>query len=374
QVAEAATRAKTQFFAAANHDLRQPLHAMGLFASALAAKPRDPEVDKLVDSINASVHALEALFNELLDISKIDAGAVKPELRNFSVQTVLARVGEEFRVEAAEKGLRFTIETRDCILHSDTILLERILRNLVANAIRYTAAGSVSIGVEPANGVARIAVRDTGIGIAPEHQERIFEEFFQLGNPARTSRKGLGLGLSIVKRLCDLLGLPLSVTTQVGAGSIFTIEVPLATVAASTVPAAAPVFSPAVDLAGRLIVVIDDETAIVEGMQALLGGLGASVIGSTTGNEVVGAVHAAGRLPDLIIVDYRLGDGLDGIEVVQRIRQELDPEIPAILVSGTMSPTLKETADRARLQLLLKPVMPDRLCALIRQVLESPAS
>jgi signal transduction histidine kinase/CheY-like chemotaxis protein len=373
QVAEAATRAKTQFFAAANHDLRQPLHAMGLFASALAAKPRDPEVDKLVDSINASVHALEALFNELLDISKIDAGAVKPELRNFSVQTVLARVGEEFRVEAAEKGLRFTLDPHDSIVHSDAMLLERILRNLVANAIRYTAAGTIRVWVEPAADVARISVHDTGIGIAPEHQQRIFEEFFQLGNPARTSRKGLGLGLSIVKRLCDLLGHPLSVATRLGAGSTFTIEVPLATVAATAAPVAAPVFSPAVDLAGRLIVVIDDEIAIVEGMQALLTGLGATVIGSTSGQDVIGAVHAAGRLPDLIIIDYRLGDGVDGIEVVQRIRQALDPEIPAILVSGTMSPTLRETADHARLQFLLKPVMPDRLCALIRQVLESRA-
>jgi signal transduction histidine kinase len=370
QVVEAATRAKTQFFAAANHDLRQPLHAMGLFAAALAAKPRDPEVDNLVGSINASVHALEALFNELLDISKIDAGALKPELRDFSLQAVLARVGDEFRAEAAEKGLHFAIEAQDSVVRSDAVLLERILRNLVSNAIRYTATGTISIRVEHRDGRAQIAVHDTGIGIAPEHQQRIFEEFFQLGNPGRTSRKGLGLGLSIVKRLCDLLGNPISVTARVGAGSTFTVEVPLATAMATAAPAVPPDIPLATDFAGKLVVVIDDEIAIVEGMQALLAGLGATVIGSTTGVDVVNAIHTAGRLPDLIIVDFRLGDNVDGIELVTRIRRELDPEIPAILVSGTMSPGLQDTADRAHVDFLLKPVMPDKLCAAIHQLLE----
>jgi two-component system, sensor histidine kinase len=370
-VVEAATRAKTQFFAAANHDLRQPLHAMGLFASALATKPRDPEVDKLVASINASVHALEALFNELLDISKIDSGVIRPELRDFHIQSVLSRVGDEFRVEAAAKGLRFAIESRDCVVHSDAVLLERILRNLVSNAIRYTAAGTVSMSVEAGDRIARIGVRDTGIGIAPEHQQRIFEEFFQLGNPGRTSRKGLGLGLSIVKRLCDLLELPINIKSGVGAGSTFTIEVPLATAGATLAPVTQRTVPPAVDFSGKLIVVIDDEIAIVEGMQALLSALGATVIGSTTGIDVINAIHSAGRMPDLIIVDYRLGDGTDGIQLIAQLRRELDPEIPAILVSGTMSPNLQGTADHAHVEFLLKPVIPDQLCAAIHQLLDN---
>jgi signal transduction histidine kinase len=370
QIVEAATRAKTQFFAAANHDLRQPLHAMGLFASALAAKPRDPEVDKLVASINASVHALEALFNELLDISKIDSGVIKPELRNIDMQTVLARVGEEFRVEAAAKGLRFTIESRDCTVRSDAVLLERILRNLVSNAIRYTAAGTVGVSVESSDSIARIAVYDSGIGIAPEHQQRIFEEFFQLGNPGRTSRKGLGLGLSIVKRLCDLLGLPIRIDSKPGTGSTFTVEVPLATAKATLVAPSPPALPPPVDFAGKLIVVIDDEIAIVEGMQALLSALGAEVLGSTTGTDVILAIHSAGRMPDVIIADYRLGGGTDGIQLITQLRRELDPEIPAILVSGTMSPDLQVTANQARVEFLLKPVMPDQLCAAIHLLLE----
>ena len=372
-IVDAATQAKTQFFAAANHDLRQPLHAMGLFASALAAKPRGPDVEKLVGSITASVHALEALFNELLDISKIDAGALTPEFRSFPVNSILAHIGDEFRVEAEVKGLRFEIETRESIVRSDAVLLERILRNLVSNAIRYTESGVISISVSPHDGVLRIAVRDTGIGIAPEHQQRIFEEFFQLGNPGRTRRKGLGLGLSIVKRLCDLLAHPIKIDSKAGAGSTFTVEVPLARTAAITAPVVTPDFPPATNLGGKLVVVIDDEIAIVEGMQALLGSLGAQVIGATTGTDVVGAIHIAGRLPDLIVADYRLGEGIDGIQLIKKIRRELDPEIPALLVSGTMSQELRSNAEDAGIEFLLKPVTPDKLYVAIRRLLERKA-
>src|SRR5690349_5354062 len=204
QAAEAANRSKTQFFAAASHDLRQPLHAMGLFASALHERIKDPQVLNIVQSINTSVAALEGLFNELLDISKIDSGVIKPHLTHFPLDQVFGRLRDEFAAEAQAKGLRLIVAGGGQVVESDALLLERIVRNLLGNAIRYTAAGEVGLEAAPTNGSLRVAVRDTGPGIPPQDQRRIFEEFVQLSNPGRTSKKGLGLGLSIVQRLCAL--------------------------------------------------------------------------------------------------------------------------------------------------------------------------
>lgn len=373
QEAEAANRSKTQFFAAASHDLRQPLHAMGLFASALAQKIRDPEVTGVIGSINASVQALEALFNELLDISKIDSGVIKPNLTAFPLEEVFSRLRDEFATEAAAKGLRFAVNSGGHIVLSDVVLLERIVRNLVSNALRYTSAGEVSVTATPVDGTVRIEVRDTGIGIREPDRERIFEEFFQLGNPARTSRKGLGLGLSIVKRLCGLLGYEIRVVSEFGKGSAFSFDVPRGALPASrdAAPAAA---ADRTDLAGRLIVVIDDEAAIVDGMKVLLAGWGAEVIGSLTGDEVLKAVHEKERLPDLIIADYRLAGSMTGIDVVERLRRELDPEIPAILVTGSTTAETTAEAEKHRLGIFLKPVLPDRLREMIdRQLAKSRA-
>src|SRR5688572_23523669 len=320
QVAEAATRARTQFFAAASHDLRQPLHAMGLFAAALSEKIRDPEILDGVSSINASVHSLEALFNELLDIAKIDAGAIKPEPLDFALGPVLERLRNEFAAEASAKGLRLSVRAKDCNVWSDPVLLERILRNLISNAIRNTESGEVALVAHERNGKLLLEVQDTGIGIPEDHRTRIFDEFYQISVPGHTSSKGLGLGLSIVKRLCDLLGYPVRVSSREGAGTVFSIEVPLAAATGEVVPSP-PVSAQAADLTGKLVVVIDDEPAITQGMKILLSGWGATVIASDSGEDVVSAVHAAGQIPDLIVADYRLGAGRDGIEMVQRIRR-----------------------------------------------------
>ena len=363
--AEQANRSKTQFFAAASHDLRQPLHAVGLFAAALADKVRDPEGAKLVSSINESVQALEALFNELLDISKLDSGIIKPEISDVRLADIFDRLRREFATEAAAKNLRLTIVSGPLIVTSDAVLLERILRNLISNAIRYTTAGAVTVDAAPVNGKLRIAVHDTGIGIPAPDQKRIFEEFFQLGNPGRTSKKGLGLGLSIVQRLCALLDYRILLSSEPGKGSTFSFEIPAARSARQPAAIGATPSPSRADLTGKLIVVIDDESAIVDGMQALLGGWGAEVISSTTGDDVLAAVHAAGKLPDLLIVDHRLGSNENGIEVAQRIRRELDPEIPGILVTGSISPDLDTIARAAKLEFLLKPVMAGKLRRLI---------
>lgn len=359
--AEQANRAKTQFFAAASHDLRQPLHAMGLFASALAEKIQYPEVASIVKSINQSVHALESLFNELLDISKLDSGAIQPKLGAFAIQDVMARLRGDFVVEATAKNITLEVSNEAHVINSDPVLLERILRNLLSNAIRYTPQGNIELTLTPMGEHLRIAVRDTGIGIPSEHRERIFEEFFQVGNPGRTSKKGLGLGLSIVQRLCELLGYAMQVESEPGKGSSFSFAVPLSRIEAPVASPARPATTSPTDLSGKLIVVIDDEEPIVEGMKVLLSGWGAQVIGATGSEGVLEAVHELGRLPDLLIVDYRLGNNENGIDVAQHLRSELDPEIPAILVTGSITPDLGGQAREHGFEFMLKPVLPDNL-------------
>jgi CheY-like chemotaxis protein len=202
----------------------------------------------------------------------------------------------------------------------------------------------------------RIEVRDTGIGIRAQDQPRIFEEFFQVGNPGRISKQGLGLGLSIVQRLCRLLGYTMRIASDYGKGTVFSFELPLVGDAIGIDTAPEKSAAPPAELTGKLVVVIDNETAIIEGMTALLSAWGADVIASTTGNDVVQAVYDAGRMPDLLIVDYRLGIDENGIEVAQRIRQELDPEIAAILITGSVTPEITARARAANLDFLLKPV------------------
>ena len=371
--AEAANRSKTQFFAAANHDLRQPLHALGLMAAALSERSRDPGVTGLVSGINASVEALEELFNELLDMSKLDAGAVKPELRDFPVSRVLERLRLELAPEAAEKGLRLRAMRTRAWVRSDPVLLERILRNLISNAIRYTARGGVLAGVRRRGTALALEVWDSGVGIPESERDRIFEEFYQLGNHGRSSRKGLGLGLAIIQRLCTLLGYRVRVDSRPGRGSVFRFEVPAAAPAPETPQARPRPARPNGALGGRLVVVIDDEPAIVEGMRSLLATWGAEVIGSSDGDDVIPELERLGRLPDLMIVDYRLADERLGTDVIDELRIALDPEIPAIVVTGSSTSDLAERVRARGDDLLAKPVLSADLRAVIDARLRSPA-
>jgi len=363
--AEIANRSKTQFFAAAGHDLRQPLHAMGLFAAALAEKIRDPEVQQVVHSINASVDALEELFTELLDISKIDSGVLKPSPIHFGVAPLFDRLRMDLEPEAFERGLRLRFMPTPLYLFSDPVLVERILRNLVANALRYTQAGGVVVGARRRGDAASIEVWDTGIGIPPGQQDRVFEEFYQLANPERSSKKGLGLGLSIVKRLANLLAAPVRLRSVPGKGSVFRVRLPLGVrpsgeVERSRKPAALPG-----DLSGRTIVVVEDEASVLEGMRVLLEGWGAAVIAGTSVAETMERVAPLARAPDLIVADYGLRDGAVGTQAIVAVRHRFTSPIPAIIVSGSTSPAHMDEAKAVGAHLLLKPVMPAKLRTLI---------
>jgi two-component system, sensor histidine kinase len=369
--AEAASRSRAQFFAAANHDLRQPLHALGLLAAALSERSRDPGVTGLVTSINASVEALEELFNALLDMSKLDAGAVQAELRVFPLSRVLERLRVELAPEAAEKGLRLRVRRSRAWVHSDPVLLERILRNLISNAIRYTERGGVLAAARRRGNALVLEVWDTGVGIPEPERARIFEEFYQLGSPGRSSRKGLGLGLAIIQRLCALLGYRVRVDSRPGHGSVFRFDVPAAVPVPAAPQARVRVAPLRGGLAGRLVVVIDDQESIVEGMRSLLASWGADVLGSSDGADVMDKLERLGRLPDLLIVDYRLAGDRLGTDVIDELRSALDPEIPAIVVTGSSTPDLAERIGARGDDLLSKPVLPADLRARIDARLQS---
>jgi len=372
--AEAANRGKTQFLAAASHDLRQPLHAMGLFAAALSARAHDVHVRNLVGSINASVEALERLFSALMDISKLDAGAVAPKRAPFPLEPLLERLQRDFGPLAATKGLRLAVVPTRAWVDSDPVLLERILANLVSNAVRYTLRGGVVVGARRRSGQLVLEVWDSGIGIAAAEREWIFEEFYQIGNPGRQGSKGMGLGLAIIRRLATLLEHPLRIESEPGNGSRFSVEVPRATpVTPARASACAALPSAPTTLASARVAVIDDESIVVEGMQALFAAWGAQVVGAGSAEAMLAALGEAEAYPDLLIADYRLACDELGTDAIARLRRELGLAIPALLISGDSSASALNALRASGMDFLLKPVLPEELRAEAERLLVSGA-
>ena len=369
--AEIANRAKTQFFTAASHDLRQPLHAMGLFAEALRAKSHDPEVAKLVNSINESVDALEGLFSELLDITRIDSGGVEVNPEHFEMGEIFRKIRLHFEPAAFEKGLGLNIRGGRHVALADPLLVERIVRNLVSNAIRYTTDGTVLVSCRKRGGGLLVQVWDTGPGIREEERQRVFEEFYQVPGQqavAAEQKKGLGLGLAIVKRLAALMAAPVRLASTPGRGSVFTLELPLGKaprVEARMLPGKGPV---GITLDGRLIVIVEDEPAVREGLQVLLAGWGAGIV-SLESMAAVRAWAAASDpevvRPSLIIADYRLEHGETGVFAIRAIRERFGQEVPAIVVTGSSMTGHDKEALEQNFHLLIKPVLPNKLRAMI---------
>jgi signal transduction histidine kinase/CheY-like chemotaxis protein len=359
--AEAANRGKTQFLAAASHDLRQPLHAMGLFAAALSARSRDERVRHLVNSINSSVEALERLFSALMDISKLDAGAIAANRTAFALQPLFERLDREFGPVAGAKDLRFRVVETRVWVESDPVLLERILANLASNAVRYTERGGVVIGARRRSSRVVLEAWDSGIGIAPEETQRIFEEFYQVGNSQARVSKGMGLGLAIIRRLATLLEHPVRVRSTQGKGSCFSVDVPRARHAGFGDSSMRMANVSHEALAGVCVAVIDDEQIVLQGMDALLGAWGARVIGASSCEAMLAALGEAECYPDLVIADYRIGQRELGTEVIARLRHELGAPIPALLISGDSAASTLDTLRRSGLDFLLKPVLPEEL-------------
>ncbi len=359
-----ANQAKTRFLAAASHDLRQPMFALALSVGELREIARGPELAALARRIDRSVDALEDLLDALLDVSKLDAGAIQPERRVFPLQPLLERLADEFAPAAEARGLRFRVAPTSLWTESDPTLLGRCLLNLVANAVRYTREGGVVVGCRRHGGEAEIVVADSGIGIAAADQARIFEEFYQAGSPQRDRTKGLGLGLAIVDRVARLLGHAITVKSQVGRGSVFGVRVPIVPPRPGEPASAAP--ETGTQLAGLRMLVVDDEPDVRAALDGLLRRWGCSVETAASGEEALAAGRAS---PDLVLCDLRLGEGGSGFDVLDRLKARWGTSLHGIVVTADASAERIADAHARGYPLLQKPVRPAKLRALVEQLL-----
>lgn len=371
QQLEAANLAKSRFIAAASHDLRQPLHALNLFVTQLRMEADPTEKARLAARIDAAVTAMNELFNALLDISRLDAGVLVPKISEFPVDQLLERLETTSTAVAREKGLRLRVISSRAWVRSDFILLERILLNLVSNAVRYTARGGIVVACRRRGAFSRVEVWDTGPGIPNDQHEKIFNEFYQLENSRPERRSGLGLGLAIVDRLCRLLDHPIELASRSGSGSRFSVRVP----SAAPQILAQPSQRIAIDQTlGKLVVVIDDDRLVLDGMAGVLKGWGCHTVTASCDDEALVSLAKNELQPDLIISDYRLRDGKTGFQVIDRLRLEFGACIPAFLISGDTAPERLREAKASGYYLLHKPVLPMTLRSVVNQLLKEGAA
>ena len=366
--ADDANVSKTRFVAAASHDILQPLNAARLYVTSLIERQRqsDGEDADLVQNIDASLEAVEEIFAAILDISRLDTGAMKPEFADFRIDEMLHRLDVEFAPLAREKGLDLKFMPCAQSVRSDRRLLRRLLQNLVSNAIKYTPAGRVLVGCRRSGERLRIEVYDTGIGIPHAKRRAVFREFHRLDQGARVAR-GVGLGLSIVERIARVLDREVTLKSNVGRGSRFSIEVPRCS---SGIAAAPKLRAPARPDIGRLdgtvVVCIDNDRAIVDGMETLLGGWGCRTLTAADLASALVAIDASGLEPDGMLVDYHL-DGANGIAAIAELRRRLGRHVPAILITADRSLHVREESRAEGAHLLNKPIKPASLRALITQ-------
>lgn len=370
EAAEQANLAKSKFLAAASHDLRQPLHALGIFSSMLAARAGTPEERELSEHILGSVAALKMLLNALLDISKLDAGSVVPRREDFALAGLFGRLAGEYAPQARTKGLRLTVEECETGVNSDPALLETVLRNLLSNAIRYTEHGRVSLRCRTSDRQVMVEVVDTGIGIARKDQSTIFREFHQLHNTERDRSKGLGLGLAIIDRLLHLLDHDLTLTSSPGRGSTFTI----------TLPQASGPLKPGdrsqedqnsgnhEDSGQMCVLVVDDEQPILNATRLLLESWGLQVITADSPRQAVEAISRGTRAPQVMIADLRLRDGDSAFDAIEAVHAHLRDAIPSLIITGDTAPERLQALREGGYPVLNKPVAPARIRAFLRQV------
>jgi Na+/proline symporter/CheY-like chemotaxis protein len=363
--ADEANLSKTRFLAAAGHDILQPLNAARLYVTSLVERDVPPEEHRLARNIDHALEAVEEIIGALLDISRLDAGALRAETSIFPMDELLRQLEVEFAPLAREKGLSFRIVPTALFVRSDRRLLRRLLQNLVSNAIKYTPRGRVLVGCRRRGDTLSIQVWDTGLGIPANKRRTIFREFQRLEQGAKAAR-GLGLGLSIVERLGRVLDHPIGLVSEPGRGSMFSIELPIApSVPRLKVDPAAP--APRVArLDGLTVVCIDNEEAILDGMAKLLSGWGVTVIKASNARRAIEAVRAAMHGPDAVIADYHLDEG-NGLDAVEELRRAFGRELPAVLITADRSPTVREAATATSVMLLNKPLKPAALRAVLAQ-------
>jgi len=359
--AERANKANSAFLAAASHDLRQPVQALSLLNGALRRTVENPLALEMIESQQQSLDAMTNLLNSLLDISRLDAGAIAPEIEVFPIQQVIDRLATDFERQATQKGLNFSMEPSDILVESDPNLLGEIIQNFVSNAIRYTAKGSVRMQCDQCGDNVCIRVTDTGIGIEPEHFRDIFTEFHQLKMPGQNN-EGFGLGLAIVQRLSSLLGHRIEVNSEPGSGSEFSICLPA--IGAHESESIEDKTNPeAVSDGGKYgtIILIEDDASVANALSALLESEGYRVAAAASAKEARSIAKHIDAVPELIITDFHLLDESTGIEAVVDLRELFKAEIPALIVTGDTSIVVEQARELPNSMLVRKPVNPDQL-------------
>jgi len=358
-----ASHAKTRFLAAASHDLRQPVQALRLHLHLLAQKTLDDAAMRVVETIDATLNSTESMLGKLMEFAALECGKVSVSRRRFRLDDLIAKVAGEAAPEAEAKGLRIRTRVFPCFTETDPVLLERIIRNLVWNAIRYTTAGGILIGLRRRADSVTVAVCDSGIGIPPNMQAAIFEEFEQLGNLERDRDKGMGLGLAIVNRTASLLGHRLALRSREGRGSIFTLALPR--VCAARPPAGDGEEAPREVPPSARILLIEDDALQATALTAILTETGFLV---SAARDAVSALEAAQpHGPDLIVSDYRLPGGVSGLEAIQRVRRHLGRAVPAILITGDTQASIAEQAWQEACSIVHKPYSPSSLIEVINR-------
>jgi signal transduction histidine kinase/CheY-like chemotaxis protein len=361
--ADAANISKTRFLAAASHDILQPLNAARLYVTALIERGAG-EDRRLADNIDASLEAVEEIFGALLDMSRLDTGALRPEFASFRIDELLRQIELEFAPMATGKGLMLTYVPCSLVVRSDRRLLRRLLQNLVSNAIKYTPSGRVLVGCRRQGGKLRVDIYDTGIGIPQNKLRDVFMEFHRLDNGARIAR-GLGLGLSIVERVARVIGSDIDVSSGLGQGSQFSVTVGLSNAAPVELPARGDRRVDPGQLAGIAALCIDNEPSVLDGMETLLRGWGCDVIKAPNLAEAVAIIDAQAQPPNGLLVDYHLDHGT-GIEAIRALRARCG-DLPAILITADRTPAVREEARTMDIQILHKPLKPAALRALLAQ-------
>lgn len=363
-----ADREKSRFLAIASHDLRQPMHALGLFAATLEKRLRGSGEEPLVHNLARSIDALDGSFSVMLDISRLDAGTIEPNFQLFPLRDLFRRLHMHFAGQAEQAGLGLRFSPGGKLVTSDPQLLERILGNLIQNALRYTERGGIVVVARTTQAYLNVEVWDTGVGIQRSELPRIFDEFYQVGRGERARERGLGMGLAIVKRLALLLGHRLVVASRPGRGTMFRVGIPVGglpeiqdvTAAADTLPMPLPVSQP------RTVLIVDDEESIRQGLTLLLQEWGYQALAAGTAEQATRVVRRLDAPPDLILSDLHLGDGPDGLAAIDAVRRLCGYDVPAILITGDTSHEELRRATDSGHPVLFKPVQPRKLLNALR--------
>jgi signal transduction histidine kinase/CheY-like chemotaxis protein len=367
--ADRANEAKSRFLATASHDLRQPLQALSLLNATLRRVIREEPLADALTQQEQSISAMSRLLNALLDISKLESGAIKPEITDFRVSALFNEMRTEFAALASNKGLKLEVEMCGDQVHSDPALIGQAMRNLVANAIKYTNAGRVCLRCAHDRDLVRLQVIDTGVGIPAAELARIYDDFYQIGVSTNTSRDGYGLGLSIVSRIVVLLGVKIDVQSEVGRGTVFSLVLPASEHQTQPAqPTLATAHSETGNKGERVpVLLVEDDARVRNATRLFLKAEGYDVTAAASLSE---AIAAAEKTPGirLLVTDYHLGDAQTGVQVISEIRERLGQQLPAILITGDTSSAMRELRCDDHLRTASKPVNPDQLLALVREL------